>query len=132
MRNRDFLAILVILIILCLSRVGLTAGMNVLPGRLLITDVPVGRLYEVSVPLSIINHGGNEQGYLLSTVRLAAIGAKPEMGYIELPDEQWFYFATKTIIGQSTVPSEFAAINSFVASKKDPQLRLHPYLANGY
>ncbi len=41
-------------------------------------------------------------------------------------------FATQSIIGQNTVSSEFAAFPVFVESVKDPQGRLHPYMANGY
>lgn len=100
-----------LLVTLCLSRVVLAAEINVLPGRLLITDVPVGKLYEVSVPLTIVNHGKEEQSYSLSTTKLSAIGAEPEIGYVELPDERWFNFATETI---TIKPSDLGQVKMYI------------------
>ncbi|MFH1095958.1 MAG: hypothetical protein V1749_00420 [Candidatus Desantisbacteria bacterium] len=101
----------IILIILCLSRVALTAEIQVVPGKLLITDVPVGRQYEVSVPLTIINYGQDEQRYVLSTIKPSTMGADIETGYIEIPDEHWFYFATETT---TIKPGDFGQVRMYI------------------
>lgn len=41
-------------------------------------------------------------------------------------------FAMQSVIATSAVPREFDSYSMFVGSTKDPESKLHPYLANGY
>ena len=41
-------------------------------------------------------------------------------------------FNAQKIIGRSTVPTAFSSFSAFVGSTKDPESKLHPYIANGY
>ena len=80
-------------------------GLGVTPGALLVQDVVLGKLYDVSavsgIPLTIQNDSEQAQTYILSTHRPSELGLHGWLyGYAELPDPRWFWFDPQEVVAE--------------------------------
>lgn len=77
---------------------GLTIGLGVTPGNVLIQGVPIGEVYELKIPLTIHNRSEEIRTYILRASRPSQIGAECPMGYLELPEEGFLYLEPSEIV----------------------------------
>lgn len=74
-------------------------GLKVKPGIYTFTDIPVGKMYELEIPLCIFNDMKHGIKCLLSSAGPFEGGARSKCvhGYSEIPDGNWLYFENDEI-----------------------------------